>query len=97
MKNWKYNSYDTARITAELTSKFEDACKTYKSTLAERTSNRATKELSRDNSRGTAIHKFQCNFAWILHGIQCDHESSIDYNVRRATGLIDHIGNISEN
>jgi len=80
----------------DLTSKFEDACQEYKSTLATRTSNRATKELSRDNTRGTAIHKFQCNFAWILHGIQTDHESFIDHNVRRATGLIDHIGNISE-
>ena len=96
MKNWKYNSYDTNRIVVELTTKFEEACQIYKIALSTRKSNRAIKELSRKNSRGTAIYKFQCNFAWILHGIKCDHESSIDHNVRRATGLIEHIGSISE-
>lgn len=96
MKNWKYEPYNTRRIVAELIIKFEEACQTYKTTLSTRKSNRSTKELSRDNLKGTAIHKFQCNFAWILHGIQCDHESFIDHNVRRANGLIDHIGNISE-
>ncbi len=81
---------------SDLTFKFEDACLAYKIALSKRTSNRATKELSRNNSRGTAIHKFQCNFAWILHGIQCDHESFVDHNVYKATGLIEHIDNIAE-
>jgi len=96
-KDWNYyNSSELDRVIRELTVKFEDACEIYKTALGSRTSNRSIKELQRGNTRGTAIHRFQCNFAWIIHAMQTDHESFVDSNVRRANGLIEHIGNISD-
>lgn len=97
MKTWNYyRESEIDEIIQELTDKFEEACGVYKTALSERTSNRSVKELSRDNSRGTVIHKFQCNFAWVLHAIKKDHESFVDSNIRKANTLIDHIRNISD-
>ena len=97
MKNWNYyHEEELTSLIAELTERFEEACDIYKKALSSRTSNRATKELSRDNSRGTAIHKFQCNFAWLIHSIQKEHESLVDSNIKQANMLINHICTISD-
>jgi len=96
MKEYVYYSDDERKIISdELTERFETACSLYRIELASRNSNRAQKELARENTRGTSIHKFQCNFAWILHSISCDHESLIDNSIYQANALIDHINSIS--
>ena len=88
---------DTYREIRRLTQSFEDACEKYKDTLRERTSNRSSKELSRGNTRGTAIHRFQCNFAWIVHELEMSHYSTAPYHISKALELIDHINNIAAN
>ena len=83
-------------LIADLNESFEKACETYKLALSSRTSNRAKKELSRGNSKGTNIYKFQVNFSWILHDIRCGPICFIDDREADARSLIDHIYSISE-
>jgi hypothetical protein len=76
---------------------FEAACVTYKLALTSRTSNRSVKELTRQNTRGTTIHKFQCEFAWILHDIQCGPKCQVYDNIEKSKELINHIFEVSKN
>jgi translation initiation factor 2 beta subunit (eIF-2beta)/eIF-5 len=81
----------------QLTAEFERACGVYRSTLNTRESNRSKKELSRSNTRGTHIHKFQCNFAWILNEITAGPPSGITDGLEAGRTLVEHIENISNN
>lgn len=91
----KYKESEVPSLVADLIQKFEDACTAYKLVLSMRESNRAKKELSRGNSRGTNIYKFQSTFAWILHNIQCGYRYQIHDRIREANELIAHINRIS--
>ena len=81
---------------SDLTYEFEEACEKYKETLRSRESNRSKKELSRGNTRGTNVHKFQCSFAWIIHEMTVGHYSQNKKYVEEAKSLIAHIISISE-
>lgn len=97
MDNW--NHYDTADlpdILGTLNTEFEEACVIYKDALQARTSNRATKELMRGNTKGTSIHRFECQFSWTVHELECGPKCFMDSNIRRAYGLIEHIKKSSE-
>ena len=91
----KYKESEVPNLVADLIQKFEDVCTTYRLALSMRESNRAKKELSRGNTRGTSIYKFQTNFAWILHDIQYGHRYQIDNRVHELEELITHISKIS--
>lgn len=91
----RYKETDVPALLSRLTERFEQACATYRLALATRDSNRAKKELSRENSRGTNIHKFQCNFAWLIHDIQKGPRCQIEDRVEDAEELISHINKIS--
>jgi len=95
MYNRYYNSEATSTEIANLTERFENVCYKYKATLSARDSNRSSKELSKGNIRGTTIHKFQCNFAWILHDIECGPRYFMDSAIQNANRLINHIAEIS--
>ena len=81
---------------SDLAYEFEKACNTYKDALRVRESNRAKKELSRGNVKGTNLHKFQCSFAWIIHEMKIGHYSKRERCVQDVKNLILHIINISE-
>jgi hypothetical protein len=91
----RYKESEVPALVASLTERFETACSTYRLALSTRDSNRSKKELTRGNSRGTNIHKFQCNFAWIIHDIQKGPRCQIDDRVDDAEDLISHINKIS--
>lgn len=91
----KYKESEVPGVVEGITQKFEDACATYKLALSMRESNRAKKELFRGNTRGTSIHKFQSNFAWIVHYIECGHRCQIEDQLEEAEELIAHINKIS--
>ncbi len=81
---------------SDLAFEFEKACITYKDALKSRKSNRSKKELTRGNVKGTNLHKFQCNFAWIMHEMSVGHYSKRGRCVDEAKTLIAHIISISE-
>ena len=81
---------------SDLVYEFEKACDHYKSALKARESNRAKKELSRGNTKGTNIHKFQCQFAWIIHEMTTGHGSQRERLIKEAKSLTSHIITISE-
>ena len=82
--------------TSDLVFEFNKACITYKDALRSRESNRSNKELTKGNTKGTNIHKFQCSFAWIVHGMTMGHYSGRGRLVDEGKALILHIINISE-
>ena len=90
-----YKESEVPGLVASLTGRFEDACMTYRLALSTRTSNRSKKELLKENCRGTNLHKFQCNFAWLLHDIQRGPRFFIEDRVIEAEELIAHIISIS--
>lgn len=96
MKKKKRTTQEIETIINDLTFIFEEACDLYRDALKKRKSNRSEKELLRDNSRGTNIHKFQTKFAWILHDIKCGPRFFIDDNIDEAYDLINHIKTISD-
>jgi len=81
---------------SDLSYEFEKACATYKDALKTRESNRSKKELTRGNVKGTNLHKFQCNFAWIVHEMSVGHFSKRERCTDEAKTLIAHIISISE-
>ena len=88
----KYQDYTVSDLVYE----FEEACEKYREALKGRESNRSKKELSRGNIKGTNIHKFQCNFAWIIHDMTVGHHNQRERNIEEAKSLIAHIISISE-
>lgn len=96
MKEKNYTHEDITSIMSELTELFEDAISAYKLALTSRESNRAKKELLRDNARGTVVHRYQSDFAWILHDIQCGPMCLIENNIEEAHELIIHLKKIAQ-
>jgi hypothetical protein len=90
-----YRESEVPGLVASLTGRFEDACLIYKLALESRSSNRSKKELSRGNSRGTVLHKFQSNFCWLIYDIQKGPRFFIDDRVSEVEELIAHIISIS--
>lgn len=90
-----YKEYEVPTLVSDLKYRFEEACLTYRQALESRSSNRAKKELVRDNTRGTNMHKFQVSFSWIIHDIQTGPRFSIVDRITEAVDLIDHIIKIS--
>ena len=88
----QYQEYTVSDLVYE----FEKACSAYKDALKLRESNRAKKEITRGNIRGTNLHKFQCSFAWIIHEMTIGHHSKYDRCTDDAKALIAHIITISE-
>ena len=88
----KYQDYTVSDLAYE----FEQACDKYREALKARESNRSKKELSRGNIKGTNIHKFQCNFAWIIHELTVGQYSQRERHIEEANSLIAHIISISE-
>ena len=88
----KYHDYTTSDLAFE----FLKACDVYKHALKSRESNRSKKELTRGNAKGTNLHKFQCNFAWIIHEMLVGHNSAKSKHIEEAKSLIAHIITISE-
>ena len=91
-----YRVTDLPDIILTLTEDFETACDVYKGALENRTSNRAVKELIRGNTKGTAIHRFQCQFSWTIHELVYGPQCFIDSNIRRLHDLVEHINKSSE-
>ena len=91
MRN-KYHDYTTSDLAYE----FRKACEVYKNALKARESNRSKKELTRGNTKGTNLHKFQCNFAWIIHEMAVGNYSAKSKHIEEAKSLITHIISISE-
>ncbi len=75
----------------ELNVNFEEACDIYTQSLVQRTSNRSNKELRKGNTKGTAIHKFQISFAWIMRDIENSPPQLLEYNIIKAHAVINHI------
>lgn len=92
----KYTNEDIDAIIVELTEAFELATQTYKLALSGRDSNRAKKELLRENTRGTVVNRYQCDFAWILHDIKTGPICFIEDNIEKGYELIIHLKKISE-
>lgn len=95
MKSNKYSKTEIDDIIVRLTYEFEIACQTYRLALSSRNSNRAKKELSKGNTRGTTTHKYQCEFSWILHDIATGPTAFIDDRIQDARDIISHLSNIS--
>ena len=95
MRDKRYTDEDISAIIAELIDLFEAASDAYKLALTGRESNRSTKELLRGSSRGTVIHRYQCDFAWILHDIRCGPLCHIEDNINEAHELINHLKKIA--
>jgi hypothetical protein len=90
-----YKIQDIENIIAELAELFNIAVETYRLALDGRDSNRSKKELLRGNVRGTVVHKYQCDFAWILYDIQCGPLCLIEDSITDAHELINHLKKIS--
>jgi hypothetical protein len=90
-----YTEIEIDRAIAGLSESFEAACDLHKSTLASRESNRSKKELSKENMRGTNLHKYQSNFAWIIHDMKFGPLCMVEANIAEARSIISHINNVS--
>lgn len=93
----KYKESDIPQLVSTLEENFEKACNVYIDALTSRVSKRAKKELSRGNSRGTSIYKFQVSFSWILLDICKGPRCLIDDRLADCDELINHINRISNN
>jgi hypothetical protein len=90
-----YTESEINRIIEELTKEFSLACEHYNNTLIERASNRARKELSKRNLRGSKMHRFESDFAWIIHNIKMGPVCLVDDEVQDACELINVIKSTS--
>ena len=90
-----YNTQNIEHIIHDLTQRFDEGCEQYRQTLVQRKSNRSRKELSKRNLRGSRIHDYESDFAWLLHEIRMGPVCLIDENVDRAKKLINTIKDIS--
>jgi glucuronate isomerase len=97
MAKKSYTAVEIDRAITDLIESFEVACELHKTTLASRESNRARKELTKENMRGTNLHKFQSNFAWVIHDMTHGAICMVEDNISEATSIISHINNISNN
>lgn len=91
----KYTNTEIDAIIDEISENFNSACQLYKLALSARDSNRSNKELLRGNTKGTTIHKYQCQIAWVLHDIKCGPICFIEDNIIEANNIISHLRSIA--
>ena len=92
-----YSELDVEQEARRLTDEFGEACSVYKLALSSRDSNRAKKELMRDNIRGTSIYKFQYSFCWAIHNLTNGPRCFAQRHIDDLEELISHIHKISNN